>query len=93
MNSDYAIITELKNKISELENQNRLLRQRLTEAGISFADIIENDNNHKPEPYVPNQGARINPINGKLYLNSILDTILLQWYFEENYFCGGIIAR
>ena len=35
MNMDQAIITELKNKITELENQNRLLRQRLTEAGIS----------------------------------------------------------
>ena len=40
MNMDQEIITELKNKITELENQNRLLRQHLTEAGISFADII-----------------------------------------------------
>ena len=63
MNMNHVIITELKNKITQLENQNRLLRQRLTEAGISFADIIENDNNHKPEPYDLNQGARINPIN------------------------------
>ena len=35
MNMDQAIITELKNKITQLENQNRLLRLRLTEAGIS----------------------------------------------------------
>jgi len=35
MNMDQAIITELKNKITELENQNRLLRQHLTEAGFS----------------------------------------------------------
>lgn len=42
MNMDQAIITELKNKITELENKNRLLRQRLTEAGISFENINHN---------------------------------------------------
>ncbi len=42
MNGYHVEITELKNKITELENQNRLLRQRLTEAGISFEKINHN---------------------------------------------------
>ncbi len=63
MNMDQAIITELKNKITELENKNRLLRQRLTEAGISFDDIIDDKSISELEPYDSNQGARINPIN------------------------------
>ena len=38
---------ELKNRIQDLEKENRLLRQRLDEAGISYADIVK-DNSEDP---------------------------------------------
>ncbi len=50
---------ELKNRISVLENENRLLRERLNEAGISYADIVEGDSDDLPDYYDPNQGARM----------------------------------
>ena len=56
-------INLLKKKISELENENRLLKERLSEAGISYADIINAEVVCKSEKYDPNQGARINKIN------------------------------
>ena len=36
-------IEELEKKIQVLENENRLLKERLTEAGISYADIYWRD--------------------------------------------------
>ena len=50
-------IQELQNRIELLENENRLLRERLNEAGISYADIIEESDDDSL--YDPNQGARI----------------------------------
>ena len=35
----YDEISQLKARLSLLENENRLLKERLTEAGISYADI------------------------------------------------------
>ena len=49
----------MKNKIQTLEKENRLLRQRLDEAGISYADIVEDDSEDSPALYDPDQGARI----------------------------------
>ena len=34
-----GIIEELQSKIRALENENRLLKERLDEAGVSYADI------------------------------------------------------
>ncbi|WP_156885000.1 hypothetical protein [Oribacterium sp. NK2B42] len=46
-------INQLKKKISELENENRLLKDRLSEAGISYADIINAEDFYKSEKYNP----------------------------------------
>lgn len=46
-------INQLKKKISELENENRLLKDRLSEAGISYADIINVEDFYKSEKYDP----------------------------------------
>ena len=50
---------ELKNRIQDLEKENRLLRQRLDEAGISYADIVEDYSEDLSVLYDPEQGARI----------------------------------
>ena len=52
-------ITKLKNRISALENENRLLKERLSEAGISYADIVGDDSDDYEAIYDPDQGARI----------------------------------
>ncbi len=36
---DATVIEHLKSKIQTLENENRLLKERLDKAGISYADI------------------------------------------------------
>lgn len=50
---------ELQSKIRILENENRLLKERLDEAGISYADIISASCCDFEEPYDTDQGARI----------------------------------
>ena len=57
-NSGDNIIEELKSKIQTLENENRLLKDRLKEAGVSYADICEEDADEKTA-FDPDQGARI----------------------------------
>ena len=37
------VIEELQLRIQTLENENRLLKERLDEAGISYADIVLNN--------------------------------------------------
>ena len=50
----------LKTRIYMLENENRLLKQRLDEAGISYADIVGGaENRTSIDAFDPNQGARI----------------------------------
>ena len=57
--SNTSIIEELQFKIRALENENRLLKERLDESGISYADItLQNDDDSK-EYYDPDQGSRI----------------------------------
>lgn len=53
------VIDELQSKIQTLENENRLLRGRLDEAGISYADIVFNNSDEHTDLYDPDQGARI----------------------------------
>lgn len=55
-------IEELEKKIQVLENENRLLKERLTEAGISYADILDETLDGENELYDPDQGARIRKI-------------------------------
>ena len=50
---------ELVNRIQILEKENRLLRQRLDEAGISYADIVEDNSEDPSALYDTDQGARI----------------------------------
>lgn len=52
-------IESLKNRISFLENENRLLKERLDEAGISYDDIVGDSDGTKVELFDPDQGARI----------------------------------
>ena len=52
-------IESLKNRISFLENENRLLKKRLDEAGISYDDIAGDSNEATVELFDPDQGARI----------------------------------
>ncbi len=52
-------IEELRSRIQILENENRLLKKRLEENGVSYADILSGDDNASVALYDPNQGARI----------------------------------
>ena len=53
------IIEHLQSKIQALTDENRLLKQRMDEAGVSYADIVSDSNDNSSELYDPNQGARI----------------------------------
>lgn len=57
---DYAdVIEELQSRIRILENENRLLKERLEEAGVSYADILSGADDVFVELYDPDQGSRI----------------------------------
>ena len=49
----------LQSRIQALEDENRLLKERLEEAGVSYADIVSGDAEGVVELYDPDQGARI----------------------------------
>ena len=53
------IINSLQSRIQALEDENRLLKERLDEAGVSYADIVSGDAEGVVELYDPDQGARI----------------------------------
>ncbi len=48
-------VEELEKKIQVLENENRLLKERLSEAGISYADILDETTDGENELYDPDQ--------------------------------------
>ena len=52
-------IKSLQSRIQALEDENRLLKERLEEAGVSYADIVSGDAEGVMELYDPDQGARI----------------------------------
>lgn len=54
-----GIIEELQLKIRILENENRLLKKCLDEAGISYADIVPDNGDDSADLFDPDQGARI----------------------------------
>ena len=54
------VVGELQSKIEVLRNENRLLKERLDEVGISYADIVMDNSNEHSDNYDPDQGARIN---------------------------------
>ena len=53
------IIEQLQSKIQALTDENRLLKQRMDEAGVSYADIVMDNDESKTDLSDPNQGARI----------------------------------
>ena len=53
------LINSLQSRIQALEDENRLLKERLDEAGVSYADIVTGDAEGVVELYDPDQGARI----------------------------------
>ena len=53
------LVNSLQSRIQALEDENRLLKERLDEAGISYADIVSGDAEGVVELYDPDQGARI----------------------------------
>lgn len=53
------LINSLQSRIQALEDENRLLKERLDEAGVSYADIVSGDVEGVVELYDPDQGARI----------------------------------
>lgn len=52
-------IEELKSQVQDLLDENRLLKQRMDEAGVSYADIEDDSSKTETELYDPDQGARI----------------------------------
>lgn len=52
-------IESLQSRIQALEDENRLLKERLEEAGVSYANIVSGDAEGVVELYDPDQGARI----------------------------------
>ena len=52
-------IEKLQTRIQILMDENRLLKERLDEAGVSYADIVADIVEEMPELYDPNQGGRI----------------------------------
>lgn len=52
-------IKSLQSRIQALEDEHRLLKERLEEAGVSYADIVSGDAEGVVELYDPDQGARI----------------------------------
>lgn len=52
-------IEQLQSKIQALMDENRLLKQRMDEAGVSYADIVADNDETAAELYDPDQGARI----------------------------------
>ena len=53
------LINSLQSRIQALEDENRLLKERLDGAGVSYADIVCGDAEGVVESYDPDQGARI----------------------------------
>lgn len=52
-------INSLQSRIQALEDENRFLKERLEEAGVSYANIVSGDAEGVVELYDPDQGARI----------------------------------
>lgn len=52
-------IEQLQTKVQALTDENRLLKQRMDEAGIAYDDIESDNNSNVIDLYDPNQGARI----------------------------------
>lgn len=52
-------IEELQSRIQVLEDENRLLKERMDEVGVSYADIVSDNAEDIVEIYDPDQGSRI----------------------------------
>ena len=56
---DSDTVKKLQARIKVLEDENRLLKERMDETGVSYADIVGNQVEEAKEMYDPDQGARI----------------------------------
>lgn len=72
-------IKSLQSRIQALEDENRLLKERLEEAGVSYADIVSGDAEGVVELYDPDQGARIKKFD-------VTDKIVSDFFMM---FCRG----
>jgi hypothetical protein len=73
------IIEQLQSKIQALTDENRLLKQRMDEAGILYADIVAGSNEAASERYDTDQGARIRKFE-------VTDTVASDFFMM---FCRG----
>ena len=76
------LINSLQSRIHALEDENRLLKERLDEAGVSYADIVSGDAEGVVELYDPDQGARIKKFD-------VTDKIASDFFMM---FCRGRIC-
>lgn len=74
-----GIIEELKARIKALTEENILLKERMDEAGISYADITQDNDEVATELYDPDQGARIKKFE-------ITDKVASDFFMK---FCRG----
>ena len=72
-------IEELLSKIQMLEEENRLLKERLEEAGVSYVDIVSDNDESMVELYDLDQGARIKKFD-------VTDKIASEFFMM---FCRG----
>jgi hypothetical protein len=56
-------VNRLLEKISRLEEENRLLKEVLTDAGIDYETVISDKQSDPSGQYDPDQGARIHPFD------------------------------
>ena len=72
-------IKSLQSRIQALEDENRLLKERLEEAGVSYANIVSGDAEGVVELYDPDKGARIKKFD-------VTDKIASEFFIM---FCSG----
>ncbi|MCI1305643.1 MAG: DEAD/DEAH box helicase [Lachnospiraceae bacterium] len=72
-------VDRLLEKISRLEEENRLLKEVLTDAGIDYETVISNEQSDPSGQYDPDQGARIHPFD-------VTDKVANQFFLL---FCRG----
>jgi hypothetical protein len=72
-------VDRLLEKISRLEEENRLLKEVLTDAGIDYETVISDEQSDPSGQYDPDQGARIHPFD-------VTDKVANQFFLL---FCRG----
>ena len=79
-------IEQLQAKVQALTDENRLLKQRMDEAGIAYDDIESDNNSNVIDLYDPNQGARIKEFE-------ITDKIASDFFMMYEFLLGPVRYR